>query len=137
MQAVMQAYGVDNSKKKAMPNIKTRKIDLSDNDITAAQITVTNEEQRFLRLHAKVLKDGPVEKTRRKVRILIYLWRLLPGWAKVIMSFGFGFSFSLILPVIVYSLYKVFSSWLAIAKVMMLLIFVLLVWLLQKFVVKV
>ena len=133
----MQAYGVDNSKKKAMPNIKTRKIDLSDNDITAAQITVTNEEQRFLRLHAKVLKDGPVEKTRRKVRILIYLWRLLPLWAKIIAMVGFFFSLGLIAPVIAYSLYKVFSSWLAIAKVMMLLIFVLLVWILQKFVVKV
>lgn len=127
-ESVLTAYGLlPPGGRGALAQRARDSVRISDEAATRAQGVYTGEEQRYLALHARILKMSAAERAVVRWRWISRLFGRLPLALRVLTVVFFLAAALLALPVVLYVLVQVFSSKVACAKMLLLALFTLLV----------
>jgi hypothetical protein len=96
---------------------------LADRDAVVPVIRMTSQEQRFLQLHAAVLRAGTVDRTRAGLKAMSTAFNKLSGLIKAVMFAMVAFVCVIVFPGVAWMVYKVITSKIALAKMIMLFVF--------------
>jgi hypothetical protein len=128
IKAMLVAYGVEDANAKGvMPSVKSRTANISDKTALRTQVASTYEEERFLKLHVKLLKMGGMERAAKRYKLIFYLYRKLPTLIKfAIFVMWIFFCLIICLPML-FMVGGVLTSKIAMAKLLLLLFFALMI----------
>jgi hypothetical protein len=128
VQAVLGAYGVKGVKVEgAVHSLKSRSAEVSDDAVLKDLAAESEEEQRFLEKHVAILKMAGVDRVKQRGFILFYLVRKMPLVLRLLVGCMFAFGMLILALPAIYMLFSVIGSKVAMAKLLLLLLFVLLI----------
>lgn len=129
VQALLASYGVKgNSGRKAISGFKpAAKADVSDEDLLQDMVSDSEEERRFLAKHVDILRMAGIDRIKQRGSAIWRMYRAIPFAVKMLMMSIFLFFLIIMTPAIIFMLLNVVHSKVAMAKLMLLLIFVLLI----------
>lgn len=87
----------------------------------------SSDEQTWIRQHTNLLTDGPFDSIMRTVRLIKRIYNIIPMFVKFLMLMFAVLAFCFGVPILYRTLRKFFRSGLAIAKIMLLILFTILV----------
>ena len=129
VQAILASYGVNgNPAEGAISGMKaSAKALVSDEDLLQDMVADSDEERRFLAKHVDILRMAGIDRVKQRGGVFWRLYKALPLALKfLLMSIWLFFVFILIPPGL-YMLKNVLGSPVAMAKLLLLLLFVLLI----------
>lgn len=97
--------------------------ELADEDAVRPAFMVSREERQFLKAHARVLRMGATDRARSSVRVLFRLYWRSHILIKMLVWMCVAFFVLLVLPGLVWMGYKVLSSKMAMAKMVIMCFF--------------
>ena len=129
VQAVLGAYGVKGVKVEgAVTSLKSRSLaDDDTTDVLKDLVAESEEEKRFLAKHVAILKMAGVDRIKQRGFILFYIVRKMPLVLRVLIGSMFAFGVLIMALPVIYMLVSVLGSKVALAKLLLLLLFVLLI----------
>ena len=96
---MLASYNISNGAGKDGRASGKTKLNLTDDEVTRAMVSTTNDEKRFLKLHAKILKMAASERMKSRVMVMYTLYTKLPLWMRIMLPiWAFG-AFIVLLPV--------------------------------------
>jgi hypothetical protein len=120
--AILQSYGVMPPSTTKVPG-EAKKLAMSDAQVLHAQISLTDDERRFLNLHAKALKMGRTDRMKQKGSFIINAYLALPFLMKMLLLCVAIACFMFMLPTIVWMGVNILQNKLAMAKILILVFF--------------
>ena len=135
VKALIAAYGVrDANAKGAMPSINSGTITLSDRQLTNAEVSMTDEEEEFLKLHLKILRMSGTDNAKAKFTIYMHVFGLLPPPLKFLLIAIAAAICLLMMPTAIWMLLNVMGSRIAIAKLALISAFAFMLFILLLFI---
>jgi hypothetical protein len=121
-----RSKAIDADVKKRMPaEVEEVCEQLADRDAVTPIVRMTKQELLFLQLHASVLRAGTVDRSRAGLKAMITVYKNLSILIKALMFAVIAFVCMILFPGMAWMGYKVITSKMAMAKLIMLFVFML------------